>query len=83
MKKSVRVKFDVKEVFWGFKHGFFSKFTMTEIQIVAAGSMNETPELLKPVAIWLSMGPGFYMLYLLLLQRLPSNLLDLFQSHPY
>lgn len=83
MKNSKRVKFDVKQVFWGYKYVFFSKFTMIEIRIVAADNMNETPELLKPMIIWLPTGAGFYTLYLLLLQHLPSNLLDLFQSCLY
>lgn len=53
---------------------------MIEIQIVAADNVNETPELLKPTVTWLSTGAGFYMLYLLPLQHLPSSLLDLFIS---
>lgn len=83
MKNSKSLKFDVKQVFWGLKHVFFSKITMIEIQIIATDNMNETPELLKPMVVWLSTGAAFYMLYLFLLQHLPSNLLDLFQSYPY
>lgn len=58
-KTSGRAKFDAKQVFWGFKHVFFSKFTVMEIQRVAADNTN--PELLKPVVIWLPAGAGFYL----------------------
>lgn len=53
MKKSRRLKFDVKQVFGGFKHEFFSKFTTIEMQTVAVDNIIKTPELLKPMVIWL------------------------------
>lgn len=63
-------------MFQGLKYGLFSKFTIIEIQIVAADNMNETPELLKPVVSWPLTGAGFYVLYLLLLLYLLPILLD-------
>lgn len=76
MKKRKVDKFDVKKLFWGFKHGLFSKFTMTEIQILAADNMNETSEVLKPMVSLSLTEAGFYMLYLFLLLHLSSKLLD-------
>lgn len=63
-------------MFQGLKYGLFSKFTIIEIQIVAADKVNETPELLKPVVSWPLTGVGFYVLYLLLLLYLLPILLD-------
>lgn len=58
-KPSKIAKFDAKRAFWGFEQVFSSKFTMIEIQRVAA--VNTNLELLKPVVIWLPSGAGFYL----------------------
>lgn len=81
MKNPTLVKFDVKQMFQGLKYGLCSKFTIIEIQIVAADNVNETPELLKPAVSWPLSGAGFYVLYLLLPLYLPLRLLD--SLYPY